>query len=169
MHIETQRMIIRNFEKGDAADLQEILGDAETMEHCEPPYSLPQTRNFLSEFCIGKKGAVAAVHKEKNKVIGYLVFKLLETDVYEIGWFFNREYWGQGFAYEACSKMIDYAFDQQNAHKLIAETIDPVKSVGMMKKLGMISEGRQRSHTKDHLGNWADLYLYGMLKEDRNK
>lgn len=75
MLIETKRMIIRDFEEDDAVDLQEILGDAETMEHCEPPYSSLQTSNFLSEF------------------------------------------WG------------------------------------MMKKLSMISEGRQRSHTKDNHGN----------------
>ena len=35
-----------------------------------------------------------------------------------------------------------------------------------MKKLGMVREGIQRSQTKDNDGNWADLHLYGMLKED---
>jgi RimJ/RimL family protein N-acetyltransferase len=35
-----------------------------------------------------------------------------------------------------------------------------------MKKLGMQLEGVQRSHTKDDDGNWADLYLYGLFKND---
>ena len=33
MYIETERIVIRDFLLEDAADLHEILGDAETMEH----------------------------------------------------------------------------------------------------------------------------------------
>ena len=33
MYIETPRILIRDFTPDDAADLHEILGDAETMEH----------------------------------------------------------------------------------------------------------------------------------------
>ena len=33
MYIETERMVIRDFLQSDAADLHEILGDDETMEH----------------------------------------------------------------------------------------------------------------------------------------
>lgn len=36
-------MIIRKFVLEDAADLHEILGDAETMEHCEPVYDFEKT------------------------------------------------------------------------------------------------------------------------------
>ena len=36
----------------------------------------------------------------------------------------------------------------------------------LMKKLGMQLEGIQRSQVKDNHGKWADLYFYGMLKED---
>ena len=54
-------------------------------------------------------------------------------------------------------------------HKVFAEAIDAVKSVGLMKKLGMQLEGIQRSQTKDLQGNWADLYLYGLLADDWSK
>ena len=72
-----------------------------------------------------------------------------------------------GYAYEACKAVLDDAFDRRNAHKVFAETIDGERSVPLMKKLGMRPEGVQRSQTKDPLGNWADLYLYGILAEDR--
>ena len=55
------------------------------------------------------------------------------------------------------------------AHKVFAEAIDAVKSVGLMQKLGMQHEGIQRSQTKDNHGNWADLYFYGLLEEDWRK
>ena len=171
MYLETPRLLIRDFTLEDAADLHEIFGDAETMANCEPAYDSEKTKKFLQEFCIGRKGAVAAVHKESGKVIGYILFKSLgedpAEDVYEIGWIFNKAYWRQGYAYESCSKVIDYTFSQLHAHKIMAEAIDAVKSVSLMKKLGMKLEGIQRSHTGDNRGGWADLYLYGMLREDR--
>lgn len=167
MHIETQRMIIRDFTLNDADDLHEILGDAETMQNCEPAYTIEKTADFLQRFCIGKKGAVAAVLRESGKLIGYILFHEMDTGVYEIGWFFNRHYWRQGYAFEACKAVIDHAFDHLHAHKIFAETIDAVKSTHMMEKLGMTQEGIQRSQTKDLLGNWADMYLYGMLEQDR--
>lgn len=168
--VETKRLILREFTPEDARDLQEILGDRETMRHCEPPYTLEKTRTFLKDFCVDRRAALAAALKEGEKVIGYLLCKTLgeepREDVYEIGWIFNRGYWRQGYAYEASAALVEYLFTQKNAHKLMAEAIDPVKSVGLMEKLGMVREGVQRSHTGDNLGGWADLYLYGMLRED---
>lgn len=166
MHIETQRMVVRDYTMDDAGDLYAILGDAEVMKNSEPAYSFEKTFEFLSEFCIGKKAAVAAVHKDSGKMIGYILFHAVNESVYEIGWFFNKNFWRQGYAYESCKAVIDYAFHKLDAHRIFAETIDGVKSVGLMKKLGMQLEGIQRSHTKDYDGNWADLYLFGLLKED---
>ena len=167
MNIETGRIIIRDFTMNDIHDMQDILGDAEAMKNCEPAYTIEKTADFVQKFCIEKRGAVAAIHKDTGKVIGYILFNELDESVYEMGWFFNRAFWGQGFAYESCKAVIDYAFDTMNAHKVFAETIDGMKSVNLMKKLGMKLEGVQRSQTKDNFGNWADVYFYGLLSEDR--
>lgn len=166
MRLETARLYIRNFSPDDADDLQEILGDSETMRYCEPAYTFEKTQKFLREFCIEKGGAFAAVLKCSQKVIGYLLFKPLEDGVYEIGWIFNREYWQNGYAYESCSALIQHGFRAMGLHKVVAETIDGVKSVGLMEKLGMKREGVQRSQTKDCAGSWADLYLYGLLQKE---
>ena len=169
MYVETPRMIIRDFTPEDAADLHEIFGDDETMENCEPAYDFEKTKEFLTSFCIGKKGAVAAVHKESSKVIGYILFNQADEGVYEMGWIYNRSFWRQGYAYESCKAVIDYAFAELNAHKVFTEAIDAVKSVSLMKKLGMQLEDIQRNQTKDNHGNWADLYFYGMLADDWSK
>ena len=169
MRIETSRMIIRNFIQEDAADLCDIFCDDETMENCEPAYDFEKTEKFLTSFCIGQNGAVAAVHKESGKVMGYILFNEFDEGVYEMGWIYNRNFWRQGYAYESCKAVIDFAFGELKAHKIFAEAIDAVKSVGLMKKLGMQLEGIQRSQTKDLLGNWVDLYLYGLLADDWRK
>ena len=167
MRLATRRLIIRDFLAEDASDLQEILGDGETMAHCEPPYTPARTEAFLRDFCMGRHGAVAAVHRAEGRVIGYILFHETEEDVYEIGWFFNRRYWRQGYAYEACRAVLDEAFGPMQAHRVFAETTDGVKSVGLMRKLGLRPEGLQRSHTREPDGRWADMHLYGLVAEDR--
>lgn len=167
MYLETERMTVRDFAMDDLEDLQAILGDEETMAYSEPTYTRERTAEFLRQFCVEKKGAVAAVLKATGRVIGYILFHELDEGVYEMGWFFNRTCWGKGYALEACKAVVDHAFNQQNAHKIFVETIDGGRSVGLMKKLGMKPEGIRRSQVKDRSGTWADLYLYGLLAEDR--
>lgn len=167
MILETERTILREFTLDDLDDLHEILGDKAVMEYMEPPYCKEKTLEFLKDFCIERKGAVACVHKDKNKMIGYILFNESEPEVYEMGWLFDKKYWRAGYAYEACSALVDYAFVELSAHKIFAETIDAVKSVGLMEKMGMKLEGIQREQIRDNKGNWADLYFYGVMKKDR--
>lgn len=166
MRIETERLIIREFLPADAPALHRILGDEETMRDCEPAYTPEKTAAFLQDFCIGKRGALAAVHKETDDLIGYILFRDQGNAVYEIGWFFRRDIWRRGYAFEACRALIDHAFRCMNVHRIFAETADPVRSVGLMKKLGMQPEGIQRKHAQLPCGKRADLHLYGLLKED---
>lgn len=165
MHIETQRLLIRDYTMDDIKDLHDILGDDEVMKNCEPAYSLEKATHFLWEFCVEKRGAVAAVHKDSGKMIGYILFNEVNEDVYEIGWFFNKNFWRQGYAYESCKAVIDYAFNELDAHKIFAESVDAVKSVGLMKKLGMQQEEIRQNHTNDNDGNWASLYFYSLFKD----
>ncbi len=165
MYLETDRLRIRDFKLSDIDDLYEIFSDEEVMEYIEPVYDRDKTFNFLKDFCIGHKGAFACVNKENEKVIGYIIFNEYEDKVYELGWIFNKMYWGNGYAYESCKAVIKYAFSEMKIHKIFAETIDNIKSVNLMKKLGMQLEGIQKSHTTDNHGNWKDVYLYGLLEK----
>ena len=90
MYLETERMTVRDFAMDDLEDLQAILGDEETMAYSEPTYTRERTAEFLRQFCVEKKGAVAAVLKATGRVIGYILFHELDEGVYEMGWFFNR-------------------------------------------------------------------------------
>lgn len=167
MYIETERLVLRDFRETDLNDLQAIFGDAEAMRHIEPPYTIEMTGEFLRDFCISQKNALAVEQKSTGQMISYLLFKPCgEPDVYEIGWIFRRSCWRQGFAYESCSALMEHAFVERNIHKIFAETIDGIKSVGLMRKLGMQLEGVHRSETRDLDGNWADLHFYGILRSD---
>ena len=163
MNIQTKRTVIRDFCEKDADDLYKILGDEEVMEFLEHAYDYEKTKAFLKSFCIEHKGAFACEYH--GVVIGYILFNEYEPAVYEIGWIFNKEYWGKGLAYEACSAVMNHGFAKLGIHKIFAETIDSVKSVSLMQKLGMECEGIQKLHTRDNHGNWCNVYLYGKLNE----
>lgn len=167
-HIQTPRLTLRPFTMDDLSALHEIFSDPETMANVEPPYTLEKTEGFLRSFCIERGGALACVHRESGKMIGYILFNSLEDGVHEMGWIFNRAYWRRGLAYEACSALIHRAFTELGAHKIFAEAIDGIKSVGLMKKLGLRLEGVQRLQTRDNAGAWRDLYFYGILKDEYN-
>ncbi|MDR0917605.1 MAG: GNAT family N-acetyltransferase [Oscillospiraceae bacterium] len=164
MHIETSRLIVRDFAAGDLEDLHAILGDGEVMREVEPPYSREKTAEFLRTFCIERRGAFAAAERETGKVVGYLLFKPYgEPEIYEMGWIFNRAYWRRGYAFESCRALIAHGFSVMGLHKICAETTDDVISGGLMRKLGMKPEGIQRAQTRNADGEWADLYWYGLV------
>lgn len=160
MHIETPRLILRHFHESDLEDLHAILSDAETMRFSEPPYDIDRTREFLRTFCIGKKGALAAELRDTGRAIGYILFHACEQpDEREIGWFFNRAYWGLGYAHEACDALIRHAFSRMGIRRIFAETTDPVRSVGLMKKLGMRSDGIENT-------DGTDMFLYSIHQNE---
>ena len=166
MVLETERTLIRHFVSEDFADLHEIFSDSLVMRNTEAAYDKNKTRMFLEGFCITEKRALAVIHKEDKKLIGYALFSdRLEPDVYEIGWIFNKDYWRKGLAFESMSALVKYAFRELGAHKVFAEAIDDVKSVGLMKKLGMSHEGTQTQQLRDQEGQWRDLFFYGFLRE----
>lgn len=166
MYLETPRLVIREFRPADRDELWTLLGDSRAMEYLEPPFTPAQTEEFLREFCIARQGALAAEERTTGKVIGYLLFNAVQENVRELGWVFHPARWRQGYAYEASAALFDYAFSQMAVHKIVAETIDPVRAVGLLEKLGMKREGIQHGQVKDAAGRWADVYLYGILREE---
>lgn len=169
MYIRTSRLIIRDYRSSDWQELYAILSDPTVMRFCERPYTPEQAKEALDYFS-KKEIAYAVTLADSGKVIGHALFAQLpppdEQGIYEIGWIYNRTYWGNGYAYEASKALIDYGFQQLKLHKVTAETIDPIKSVGLMKKLGMTHEGTFRAHTKDLGGNWTDVYWYGICNPE---
>lgn len=163
--IVTDRLLLRSFCRADLSDLQEILGDPQTMEQLEPPYSREKTGRFLQEFCIERQGALAVVLQSSGKLIGYLLFSRLEPQVYEIGWIFHRAYWRQGYACEACRALIRHAFASHMARRIFAETIDPVRSVGLMKKLGMRPQTGPEASPQTGPDGQRPLYCYELTAE----
>lgn len=167
MKIETERLLLRNFTMDDAEDLYKVLGNAEVMVHVEAPYDFEKTKSFIKEYGMGELPFVYALEeKSLGKVIGHMVFRPAEeVEIYQIGWILGNAYWRKGYAYEMSNAMVKFGFEEMGLLKMVAKTDDPVKSLGLMKKLGMKLEGVQRKQSK-YPNEWRDLYWCGILRED---
>lgn len=128
--LETQRLILREFNKNDLTDFYEYasvdgVGEMAGWSHHE---NIETTKEILNSFIKDNK-VFAIVYKENNKVIGSLGVekygmedKLDEfKNLYgrEIGYVLSKDYWGKGLMKEAVKCVINYLFDECNLDFII--------------------------------------------------
>lgn len=169
---ETKRLLLRRFTEQDGEDLYEYLSDEDVVKF-EPyeTYTLEQAKqeaiNRSQNDCF-----YGVCLKENNKLIGNVYIAKEDFDTWEVGYVFNSSYQGNGYATEATRKLIDIAFREWGARRVIA-MCNPLNthSWKLLERLGMRREGtlRQNIYFKtDQEGNpiWCDTYEYGILKEE---
>lgn len=170
--METKRLILRKYEAGDLQDLYEYLSDPEVVKF-EPykPMTKAETEENLA-WRIGTDEMIAVELKENHRMIGNVYLGKREFDSLELGYVFNRAYWGKGYAYESASVLVELAF-QKGIHRIYAEC-DPLNMASwkLLEKLGFQREGLFRKNVffwKDENGLpiWKDTYVYAKLAEER--
>lgn len=169
---ETERLILRRYRDGDLQDLFEYLSDGEVVEY-EPykPMTLDEVKENL-KWRIGTDEMIAVTLKHSHKMIGNVYMGRRDFEALEMGYVFNRRFWGHGYAAESCRALIRRAFSQ-GCHRIYAEC-DPcnVRSWKLLEALGFQREAHLRKNVyfwKDEDGKaiWKDTYVYGILWEDQ--
>ncbi len=83
-----------------------------------------------------------------------------------IGYVYNPEFWGQGYATEAAGAVLNLGFRHLNLHRIVG-VCDPNNpgSARVLEKCGMRREGHM---IEDRLikGHWTDSVLYAMLQSE---
>lgn len=168
---ETERLILRRYRKEDLQDLFEYLSDAEVVKY-EPykPMTPAETEENL-EWRVETEEMIAVELKESRKMIGNVYMGKREFDALEMGYVFNRHYWGHGYAAESCRALMRQAFSE-GIHRIFAEC-DPnnPRSWKLLETLGFQREAHLRKNVyfwKDENGKpiWKDTYVYAMLNAD---
>lgn len=169
--METERLILRRFTPEDYEDLLEYLSD-EAVVHYEPYRTMTpeEVRDNLS-WRISAEEMIAVCRKDTGKLIGNLYLEAQDCETYELGYVFNRAYWGKGYAKEAALAVMDQTF-ASGAHRICA-MCDPQNPASwhLLEALGFRREAHLRQNVyfwKDAQGNpiWKDTYIYGMLAEE---
>ncbi|MDE7178133.1 MAG: GNAT family N-acetyltransferase [Lachnospiraceae bacterium] len=169
--VETERLILRRYKEEDLQDLFEYLSDKEVVEY-EPykPLTLNETIENL-EWRIGTDEMIAVELKSSHKMIGNVYLGKREFEALEIGYVFNRNYWGHGYAAESCKALMQQAFSN-GIHRIYAEC-DPhnKRSWKLLEVSGFQREALLRKNVyfwKDENDNpiWKDTYIYAKLDVD---
>ena len=91
----------------------------------------------------------------KNKLIGGLsLSNQRENSKWELGYWIGEEYWGNGYAIEACENLISYFFSNTNNSIIYASHMkDNIKSKKIIIKLGfnLISSGKKFSISRNEM------------------
>ncbi|WP_082238640.1 GNAT family N-acetyltransferase [Niameybacter massiliensis] len=167
-----ERVYIRRFRKEDWKDLYDYLSDPEVVKF--EPYDIFFEEEAKEEASkrAQHKSFYAVCLKENDKLIGNLYLDQSELDTWELGYVFNRKYQGQGYAIESTRALVDYAFTELGARRIIAMcNPDNHASWKLLEKLHMRREGHLKQNIyfkQDAMGNplWLDTYLYGILKSE---
>lgn len=150
---ETGRLILRRYRKEDLQDLFEYLSDEQTVAF--EPYkamSLAEAEENLA-WRVGTDEMIAVELKDSRKMIGNVYLGKREFGALEIGYVFNRAYWGKGYAAESCEALIRQAFSD-GVHRIYAEC-DPlnIRSWKLLEALGF----RREAHLLQNVYFWCEF------------
>ena len=170
--METERLLIRKFSPDDWQDLYEYLSQDEVVKY--EPYEV-FTEEASKEEAINRSNNEAfwaVCLKDTGKLIGNIYLSKQDFDTWELGYVFNAIYHNRGYATEAARKLINWAFREQNAYRIIA-MCNPLNesSWKLLEKLGMRREGHLIKNIyfkKDEFGNpiWSDTFEYAILASE---
>jgi len=126
---ETSRLICRPFTEEDCSDMLEnwISDPVVQFEYGEPVYTTEkQVETLLKEYTGNYRKPDfyrwAIIEKASNKNIGQIAFCRVYSDcrTAEIEYCIGKLYWGNGYASEALSGLIEYTFQSTDFVKLEA-------------------------------------------------
>lgn len=152
--LETERLILRPFRKGDEDDIFAILLDREGAYFCdgEEPFQPEDryTQQFaeLMEAYAEQENRLMLEQKEEHKVIGVLSFWVdddrqvpTKALVYQL----HPDYQRQGYASEAVKELIRYLFEETDTQLITAQTVPQnAASQALLRKFGFVHEGTLR-------------------------
>lgn len=116
----------------------------------------------------GKRWVLSIERKNDFALVGELMFRHLpeHPGVGEIGYGLYKGYLGQGYAFEAASRLVEHLFSRFELHKLIAICDSRnTASWRLLEKLSMRREAHCIGHKKI-AEQLYDIYYYGLLQSE---
>jgi RimJ/RimL family protein N-acetyltransferase len=153
-HLETERLILREFRADDLDAHAATLGDAEVMRFIG---GKPMTReDSWRRLCSGVGswqligvGPWAVEQKSDGRLVGHCGFFEFQRDMQpsirgepEMGWIFDRSVHGQGIAFEACARALLWADEMLGAQSYPAIiSMENAASMKLAERLGFERQG----------------------------
>ena len=172
--LESERLVLRRFADADLESFLAYRNDPEVARYQSwDSYTEREATAMIEELKSQQPGTpgewfqFAIESKQTGTLVGDCALKV-EGDgrQAEVGFTLSREHQGKGYASEAVSRLLDYAFGDLGLHRVVAITDQENEpSFGLLERLGMRREGRfvRNAWFK---GRWSSEYLYAVLKDE---
>jgi RimJ/RimL family protein N-acetyltransferase len=176
--LETERLIIRPYQKGDGVFYFSLLEDnrEHLKEHVDSATTVTNEEEAeikireLAADWVGRTRFVMGVwEKVSSTYIGEIWIEPANWEVpsFEVGWFLDKTYEGKGLATEAVKASLTFLFEDLNAHKVIAKARETnVKSFRLAERCGFVKEGLLRDNARKKDNTLVGLLCYGMLESE---
>ena len=147
MELRTPRLVLRHWRESDREPFAALNADPEVMEHFPAPLTREQSDGAVDriEDHLRHKGfglwAIEVVGGAP--FIGFtglvtVSFFAPFTPAVEVGWRLARAHWGYGYATEAATEALRFAFEEARLREIVSFTVPGnVRSRRVMERLGM--------------------------------
>jgi RimJ/RimL family protein N-acetyltransferase len=166
--IETERLILRRFAPADGRAVHSYMSDYQVTAFLPEGLMSPARARAYAVRNAKESHAIAVIEKASGKLIGHMDFHpWFAPATWEIGWALARDRQGLGYATEAASALLAYAFGTLGCHRVIA-TCQPENPASwrVAEKLRMRREGHFKACLARPGGEWWDEYFYAILAEE---
>lgn len=177
--IETERLVIKKYEKGEGKDLLELLNRndnreflKEHVDEASNVHTLEDAENRISElvnFWLNQEHYVMGIwFKETKTFIGNIWIQpdKWENPSFNLGYYLDKGYTGKGLATEAAKRAVQFIFEDLQATKIRLFTRDTnERSYKLAERLGFVKEGHDRENVR-HEGKMIGLFHYGLLRRE---
>ncbi len=171
--LRTDRLLLRQFQLNDAADVQRLAGAKEVAAGTFLPHPYTDDtaeqwiRSQQQNFDTGTLVDFAIVLPAGHVLIGSIGLDIAAGHQHaRMGYWVGVPYWNQGYGTEAVNAVLAYGFNQRHLHRIYApHFLNNPASGRVLQKVGMTYEGRMREHYM-RFGEYVDVELYGILEQD---
>lgn len=173
MRIETERLIVRNFELKDEEDLCEYMLQRVCAEFERYSDFTREKGKKEIEFRSQSDEFFAIELKDTHKVIGNIYFGKRDFNTRELGYVLNEKFQHKGYGSEAAKAVVDYFF-KNGLHRVFAECCPQNEcSWKLMEKIGLEKEAhfkQNASHRQNPDGSpiYWDTLIYAKLNPYNN-
>lgn len=172
-NIETERLLLRNIEEEDAADIFEYAQEPNVGPNAgwKPHESIEETREIMKKIFIDQPYVFGMVLKESKKIIGTVgLIKDPKRDnphARMLGYAMSERYWGQKLMTEASRAVIDLGFKDPEINIITCCCYSfNQRSRRVIEKCGFKYEGRIRQCEMRYDGEFFDMDSFSLLKEE---
>ncbi len=166
--LETDRLILREFEEEDAQDLFHLNADPAVIRYTgDPPFeSIEQAWEFLVKYKDYEQhgmGRWAILDKVHNEFLGWCGLKNHPGQFVDLGYRLFKKYWGKGYATEAATASLDYGFSNLNLEEIVGRVAqENTGSIRVLEKVGMTFWKTGSCHGID------EVSYYRILRKQKN-